>query len=449
MTNRVDKEYGRKPYMSKDYREMMRRPTNFHLWNQSKPPKVAKGLPIPPESEWYTSSHPHSEFEKPYKFGPGDYPEMQHYPESDYDYDVWPYDTLDDDVDGIIDQDPTWRFLGCDLKFPGLFDRMRRCEVKCVELSKESMSWRDGKWVPNDPIVTWEGVNGDVLFGSAIRACIWAKETVADGDIVSITGITESGEKCTSMAWVKGSLCDTECTLAWDSDTSISTIGRNTSGVVAVTDSPGDPPYQWAVSGTGFTLQAEETQTVGNTLITDGSACGHAIITVTNANGCSTTGSVNATEGSAWIYQGAYCGLSGVAAVTTYSSYGYIQLLLTDGYKQQWQQLNMYGGGNFFYEDAGGPPYCSLPSPCEEWIQLTCGGAGTYCLDFVFGPALPELSCLAASGVQTQIPCAHWDALCRSGCGCQAGYGWTMTYYEWISDEEDPNNIQYREWECS
>jgi len=53
------KEYGRKPYLSKNYWEMMHRKTNSEVW--------AKTL------------EKHSEFEKPYQYKAGEYPQMQHY----------------------------------------------------------------------------------------------------------------------------------------------------------------------------------------------------------------------------------------------------------------------------------------------------------------------------------------------------------------------------------
>ena len=53
------KEMGRKPYLSKSYREMMTKTSNMAIWNQIK--------------------QKHSEFEKPYLYKAGEYAEMQHY----------------------------------------------------------------------------------------------------------------------------------------------------------------------------------------------------------------------------------------------------------------------------------------------------------------------------------------------------------------------------------
>ena len=64
-------------------------------------------------------------------------------------------------------------------------------------------------------------------------------------------------------------------------------INRNGSLVVSVID--GAHPYNWSVSGTGFSLEHDETEGLSNTLNADDTACGAAEITVTDNDGSSET----------------------------------------------------------------------------------------------------------------------------------------------------------------
>jgi len=76
------KEYGRKPYLAKNYREMMDATTNADVWGRI--------------------LEKHSEFEKPYHFKPGEYQQMQYLHPSmpgfpfdvqDFDFPFNPYDS--------------------------------------------------------------------------------------------------------------------------------------------------------------------------------------------------------------------------------------------------------------------------------------------------------------------------------------------------------------------
>jgi len=67
---------------------------------------------------------------------------------------------------------------------------------------------------------------------------------------------------------------------------------------VAVSVDGGIGPFHWSVSGTGFSMEVSETQDGVNLLVSDGSACGPASITVTDDCGQSVTGGVRCTEGS-------------------------------------------------------------------------------------------------------------------------------------------------------
>lgn len=88
--------------------------------------------------------------------------------------------------------------------------------------------------------------------------------------------------------------------ISWDSDNSDDEIDQSEEDVpIAV--SGGGAPYDWAVSGTGFTLGAAQTSGVTNTLNASASACGNAEITVTDPSGEDTTGYVRCTDASRWV----------------------------------------------------------------------------------------------------------------------------------------------------
>jgi len=109
-------------------------------------------------------------------------------------------------------------------------------------------------------------------------------------------------------------------TIAWDESGSADTIIRNSNCPVAITDELGKGgPYAWSVSGNGFSLVNPKTKTTSNTLLSNGTACGTATITVTDCGGKTTTGYVRCTTGK-WvlIYS---CG----AGVSNCSWYGSIR----------------------------------------------------------------------------------------------------------------------------
>ncbi|MCK4826426.1 hypothetical protein KA005_62360, partial [bacterium] len=89
------------------------------------------------------------------------------------------------------------------------------------------------------------------------------------------------------------------CTLATQisySSGNPATIGQSTEAAITVDDGCG--PFSWSVSGTGFSFAQPNTTSRSNTLITDGSACGSATITVTDDCGDTAEGVVRCTTGS-------------------------------------------------------------------------------------------------------------------------------------------------------
>ena len=91
--------------------------------------------------------------------------------------------------------------------------------------------------------------------------------------------------------------CIDAVAIAWDDDASAETVARNNSVSVAIKDGLG--PYNWSVTGTGFTVGSAQTSGVSNTVIADGSACGSATITVIDQCGLA-TGYVRCTTG-VWV----------------------------------------------------------------------------------------------------------------------------------------------------
>lgn len=102
---------------------------------------------------------------------------------------------------------------------------------------------------------------------------------------------------CTYSFWVycETVVCPPEVSISWDDVNSAETIARSSTVNIYVQDGVG--PYDWVVAGTGFTLGGAQTSGVSNTLIADGSACGPAVITITDVCGETTTGHVRCDTG--------------------------------------------------------------------------------------------------------------------------------------------------------
>lgn len=171
------------------------------------------------------------------------------------------------------------------------------------------------------------------------------------------------------------------CTLATQisySSGNPATIGQSTEAAITVDDGCG--PFSWSVSGTGFSFAQPNTTSRSNTLITDGSACGTATITVTDECGDTATGYVRNTTG-VWVEKStSTCELSGVGTEVdtggTWYDYEYIV-----GNKRQLQRTvhvqtnNLEGPCSTGYCDdlCGDPWECTdcigdgeHPVPCEE-----------------------------------------------------------------------------------
>lgn len=284
------KEMGRKPYLSKSYREMMTKTSNMAIWNQIK--------------------QKHSEFEKPYLYKAGEYAEMQHYypnlpglsftnlPGLSFTDIKFDHPWMNEQVPNVKGMKGigTVSFPGCEFEFPGLFSGINRCEIKCEVLDERSR-WYDG--TPTDPIVSWEAKNGTITESDMYHACVRANEDAPYGQWVELIATTKSGATCRGFAWVEGNdCCVPDAAMAWDSGTSAETVAREASVTVAITGN--NTPFTWSVSGTGFTLDNATTTGLTNTLNADATACGSATITVTGCDETVITGYVRGTTGQ-WV----------------------------------------------------------------------------------------------------------------------------------------------------
>ena len=113
------------------------------------------------------------------------------------------------------------------------------------------------------------------------------------------------GNNCEGYTTVYCEPCVNECCtdpayVSPTNDTSITpeTIAQSSEVTIAIRD--GCAKFTWAVSGTGFTLQYSKTSGRENKLITDGTACGTATITVTDDCGNVASISVRCTTGQ-WV----------------------------------------------------------------------------------------------------------------------------------------------------
>uniref|UniRef100_A0A6M3LAW0 Uncharacterized protein n=1 Tax=viral metagenome TaxID=1070528 RepID=A0A6M3LAW0_9ZZZZ len=131
---------------------------------------------------------------------------------------------------------------------------------------------------------------------------------------------------CRYNMWVycETTQCPPDVSISWDDTNSAETIARL--GTVNIFVLDGEGPYDWEVSGTGFSLGAAQTDDKSNTLSADGTACGPATITVTDACVESTVGYVRCTDASGWAYKdlwgyaacGYACSRSGWYDTTSY-----------------------------------------------------------------------------------------------------------------------------------
>lgn len=200
--------------------------------------------------------------------------------------------------------------------------------------------------------------------------------------------------------------------LAYDYEASAETIDQSDSVTVAIKGSDG--PFNWSVSGQGFTLDHEQTTGLTNTLNANGSACGSAIIVVTDTCEGSVVGYVRCTAGSWGAWQDG-CVLEGTPDSKIFW-HDILTLEKTQGKYNQKQKL--------VYSVGIGMPGCDgtdCLAHCNEGLPGCIG-----CIDCL------DWSCTDMG----KVDCGGWC------CGFTAcGYG-EIGYCICVS------YLKYREWVC-
>jgi len=108
--------------------------------------------------------------------------------------------------------------------------------------------------------------------------------------------------------------CDPICDLSWDPN-SDTTVTQSGGAAVAIIDTTGSGPYYWYAAGFGFSMAAEQTSGLTNTLIASATACGSATITVIALGGScpNASGYVRCVSSGSWSFLGSGVGFEGYA----------------------------------------------------------------------------------------------------------------------------------------
>lgn len=186
--------------------------------------------------------------------------------------------------------------------------------------------------------------------------------------------------------------CLSTTAMSWDDAASSDTVARSNSVTVAVQDGVG--PYNWTVSGTGFTLDNAQTVGVSNTLNADAVACGSATVTVTDDCG-SVTGYVRCTTG-AWTLQAWSCPIPGAWTSHVGGSFERI----SGQYKVIQVVAACYGlGAGESCDNIGGcngKGTCNDYTECIDWLCSDVNAGWYNCADWCCG--LGAVDCSSASG---------------------------------------------------
>lgn len=198
--------------------------------------------------------------------------------------------------------------------------------------------------------------------------------------------------------------------IEYDYDTSAAQIAREDSELVYV--AANNTPLTWSVSGTGFSLEHEETDGVGNVLHADETACGSATITVTGCDYQSVIGYVRCTTGQ-WSENINGCALGG-APDSIVCNPIQCTIVKTQGKYKQTEKITAGTGAN-----------CTVD--CSQYCSAgACIGCNT-CLTW---------SCTELAPLLTgYVDCGDW--CCGNG-GCEVEDGGycmcqlALYYNEWV-----------------
>jgi len=125
--------------------------------------------------------------------------------------------------------------------------------------------------------------------------------------------------------------------------------------------SGGSPPYTWSMSASGFSLMANQTTVTSNTLCADDSACGAAIVSVTDFKEETVTGSVRSTKGK-WILIGNDCVIPGPKTRKIQDG---LWERVYGRYRQTQSYGKVYWNGTCLHREppCGNQAYCCIPKP--------------------------------------------------------------------------------------
>jgi len=229
------KEYGRKPYISKSYHELLTRAPNSAMWDQ----ELSK----------------HSEFEKPYK-GDG-YKSMQHYwpnfpgisiPNMDF-----PWNTGDPVPDTTINPNSGNVQSTCCLLDDNA-GAMSVAQGDTYKIFVHKWCWIydiRGVKMLNDPVVSWviTSENAQILSQSNAECIIKVDDDAKPGSLVMVDATVRSGIKCSKNKWVEAGGCGGASISYTTNQMSI-----NDSQTLTVDSPKAGSTYDWAIIGGGGSL---------------------------------------------------------------------------------------------------------------------------------------------------------------------------------------------------
>jgi len=235
--------------------------------------------------------------------------------------------------------------------------------------------------------------------------------------------------------------CDDIVPLAW-AGISADIVARSASASVAVVDNEAGP-FEWVVSGTGFTLDEATTTGVANQVSADASACGTATITVTDACGNIAVGYVRCTTGT-WVFKDHVCSIPGVNTDGIGWDIGDFKGERIEGFEKiiQWydgfvstQVLKSLVSGDpcdYYHTGTSGDTlneYCDSSAGCQSLSVCDAVTGCTQCITFTVRPdwTLGGTRCMWRDGVYSGNP-LYWSRHCY--CTNKSNY-YDLRRYEW------------------
>lgn len=166
--------------------------------------------------------------------------------------------------------------------------------------------------------------------------------------------------------------------MSWDYDLSAETIAPSGSVSIFVKDGAG--PFNWEVSGAGFSLGAAQTASKSNTLISGAGACGSASILVTDVCEKSCTGYVRCTSGG-WSGLIDGCVLAIPAQILTVSGAGIGKYVAMSSVQGKYTQYHTIGNCKYYSSPPVGCDSCNNDICLTGWSCFVIWGSGWFNCD--------------------------------------------------------------------